>query len=63
MPSDENINQEVLVLQDFALTKRLSQVPVGTAIPDQVFQSLSAVLGFLLEEDARLNHHPDTNRG
>jgi flagellar biosynthesis protein len=54
---------EVLVLQDFALSKRLSKVPVGTMIPDQVFQALASVLNFLVEEDTRFNRHPDTNRG
>lgn len=49
---------EVLVLQDFALSKRLSTVPVGSNIPDPVFQALSVVLAFVMEEDAGFNHHP-----
>ena len=54
---------DVLVLQDFALSKRLSQVPVGSTIPDPVFQALAVVLSFLVEADARFTQHPDTNRG
>jgi len=43
----------VLVLQDFTLSERLSQVPVGTRIPDKVFAALSVVLDFLEREDER----------
>ncbi len=41
----------VLVLQDFKLSERLSQVPLGTNIPDKVFAALSVVLGFLEREE------------
>lgn len=43
----------VLVLQDFMLSERLSQVPLGTRIPDKVFAALSVVLDFLEREDER----------
>ena len=33
----------VLVLQDFMLSERLSQVPLGTRIPDQVFAALAEI--------------------
>ena len=41
----------VLVLQDFLLSERLSQVPLGASIPDKVFAALSVVLDFLERED------------
>lgn len=55
--------QDILVLQDFALSKRLSQVPDGARIPDAVFQAISVALNFLVEEDSTITQHPDTNRG
>ena len=43
----------VLVLQDFMLSERLSKIPPGSRIPDKVFAALSAVLDFLEREDER----------
>lgn len=60
---NDDTKPDILVLQELALSKRLSQVPVGTSIPEPVFQALSVVLTFLVEEDARFTQHPDTNRG
>ena len=48
----------VLVLQDFTLSERLSQVPVGTRIPDKVFAALAVVLDFLEREDERAGPGP-----
>ena len=50
----------VLVLQDFTLSERLSQVPLGTRIPDQVFAALAVVLDFLEREDEHGSRGPAT---
>lgn len=43
----------VLVLQDFVLSERLGTIPVGSRIPDPVFDALAVMLEFLRNEDER----------
>ncbi len=37
------------VLQDFALSKRLSTIPVGDDIPETLFVTIAMLLGHILE--------------
>jgi flagellar biosynthesis protein len=45
------------VLQDFALSQALRQVPIGSRIPDPLFRSLSGLLEYLF----RLDHELEQN--
>jgi flagellar biosynthesis protein len=42
------------VLQDFALSQALQKMPVGTQIPEPVFKALSGLLDYLFREEAAL---------
>src|SRR5690606_9258669 len=44
---------KIPVLQDFALSKALQKMPVGTQIPESLFKALSGLLDYVFsEEDA-----------
>jgi type III secretion system FlhB-like substrate exporter len=46
--------ENIPVLQDFALSQSLQRIPVGTTIPDPVFRALGALLEFLFMQESRL---------
>lgn len=57
------LTQQILILQDPELSRRLARVPGADEIPDRVLHALAAVIGFLAEEDSSHMQYPDTNRG
>lgn len=42
---------QIPVLRDFALSKQLSEIPLGSEIPQALFVAIASVLGYLLEAD------------
>ena len=46
---------DVPVLQDFALSKKLSAIPLGTEIPETLYFAIANLFGYILELEEKQN--------